>query len=161
MTDEQAFLDAIGATPDDDMPRLVYADWLEERGFSDRAEYIRLQCFLEKASRGRREFVPASRNPRDADAVGLLQVEVRKRDTKKVKTLRQREVELSTTFNLVSWGGKGGTVWRRGFPHPLPKKLVGMTSLFAPEPLVPAPPEEPDWEPDWDEESEDPEEVRS
>jgi uncharacterized protein (TIGR02996 family) len=39
----QAFLEAILANPDDDAPRLVFADWLEEHGESDRAEFIRVQ----------------------------------------------------------------------------------------------------------------------
>jgi uncharacterized protein (TIGR02996 family) len=39
----QAFLDAIVANIDDDTPRLVYADWLEEQGDSARAEFIRVQ----------------------------------------------------------------------------------------------------------------------
>jgi uncharacterized protein (TIGR02996 family) len=42
---EQALLQAILADPDDDLPRLVYADYLEERG-DPRAEFIRLQCQL-------------------------------------------------------------------------------------------------------------------
>src|SRR5262245_24000733 len=46
MSERQAFLDAIVATPDDDGPRLVFADWLEEQGEGDRAEFIRLQCRL-------------------------------------------------------------------------------------------------------------------
>jgi uncharacterized protein (TIGR02996 family) len=37
---------AICAEPDDDTPRLVYADWLEENGDEVRAEFIRLQCRL-------------------------------------------------------------------------------------------------------------------
>src|SRR5262245_14766845 len=40
---EQALLWEIIEHPDDDDPRLIYADWLEERG-SPRAEFIRLQC---------------------------------------------------------------------------------------------------------------------
>ena len=32
MSDEAAFLNAILANPEDDAPRLVYADWLDERG---------------------------------------------------------------------------------------------------------------------------------
>src|SRR5882724_7795804 len=40
------FLGAILESPDDDGPRLVYADWLDERGDHDRAEFIRLQCEL-------------------------------------------------------------------------------------------------------------------
>jgi len=40
----EAFLLAIFANPDDDLPRLVFADWLEERGEGDWAALIRLQC---------------------------------------------------------------------------------------------------------------------
>ena len=39
----QAFLDTIVANIDDDAPRLVYADWLDEQGDRDRAEFIRVQ----------------------------------------------------------------------------------------------------------------------
>jgi uncharacterized protein (TIGR02996 family) len=42
---EEAFLQAIREDPDDDAPRLVYADWLEERG-DPRAELIRIQLEL-------------------------------------------------------------------------------------------------------------------
>ncbi len=41
-----AFLHAIHDTPADDLPRLVYADWLEENGDPTRAEFIRVQCEL-------------------------------------------------------------------------------------------------------------------
>src|SRR5262249_4725627 len=41
-----AFLADIRADPDDDAPRLIYADWLHEHGDADRAEFIRLQCEL-------------------------------------------------------------------------------------------------------------------
>jgi uncharacterized protein (TIGR02996 family) len=44
VSDEDALLAAILADPDDDTPRLVYADWLDEHGRHDRAEFIRLQC---------------------------------------------------------------------------------------------------------------------
>jgi uncharacterized protein (TIGR02996 family) len=46
MTHDEAFLQAIRERPDDDAPRLIYADWLEERGQADRAEFIRIQCRL-------------------------------------------------------------------------------------------------------------------
>jgi uncharacterized protein (TIGR02996 family) len=42
--DADAFLDAIFAAPDDDTPRLVYADWLAEHGQEHYAQFIRLQC---------------------------------------------------------------------------------------------------------------------
>jgi uncharacterized protein (TIGR02996 family) len=38
-----AFLAAITAAPDDDLPRLVYADFLDESGDGERAEFIRTQ----------------------------------------------------------------------------------------------------------------------
>jgi uncharacterized protein (TIGR02996 family) len=41
MRDE--FLADIIADPDDDAPRLIYADWLEDNGDPDRAEFIRVQ----------------------------------------------------------------------------------------------------------------------
>jgi uncharacterized protein (TIGR02996 family) len=44
MSDESALLAAILAHPDEDTPRLMYADWLQENGQPERAEFIRLQC---------------------------------------------------------------------------------------------------------------------
>ena len=44
MGDEDAFLRAIAQAPYDDAPRLAYADWLDEHGHPDRAEYLRLTC---------------------------------------------------------------------------------------------------------------------
>lgn len=56
MSDQAALFAAIVANPDEDTPRLVYADWLDEnlpdarpspaQGPSARAEYIRVQCRL-------------------------------------------------------------------------------------------------------------------
>jgi uncharacterized protein (TIGR02996 family) len=46
MSDRDALLTAILADPDEDTPRLVYADWLQEHGEAERAEFIRLQCEL-------------------------------------------------------------------------------------------------------------------
>src|ERR1700676_1487938 len=45
MTHDDAFLQAIRERPDDDAPRLLYADWLDERG-DPRGEFIRVQCAL-------------------------------------------------------------------------------------------------------------------
>ncbi|HJZ55948.1 MAG TPA: TIGR02996 domain-containing protein [Gemmataceae bacterium] len=43
MSDEKALLAAIWEYPHEDTPRLVYADWLEENGRPERAEFIRAQ----------------------------------------------------------------------------------------------------------------------
>jgi uncharacterized protein (TIGR02996 family) len=51
---EAAFLQDICEHADDDAPRLVYADWLEEQGGEDRrarAEFIRAQCALARLPR--------------------------------------------------------------------------------------------------------------
>src|SRR4051794_23581086 len=40
MSDESAFLAALRANPDDDAARLVFADWLDERG-DPRAAWVR------------------------------------------------------------------------------------------------------------------------
>jgi uncharacterized protein (TIGR02996 family) len=44
MTTPETFVAAILAHPEEDTPRLIYADWLEEQGEGERAEFIRLQC---------------------------------------------------------------------------------------------------------------------
>src|SRR5262249_7808777 len=44
--DEDALLRGIRAAPEDDLPRLVYADWLDDHGDASRAELIRVQCRL-------------------------------------------------------------------------------------------------------------------
>lgn len=43
MTDRDALLAAIIAEPDEDTPRLMFADWLQENGEADRGEFVRLQ----------------------------------------------------------------------------------------------------------------------
>ena len=48
MTDRESMLAAIAAAPDDDIPRLVYADKIHETGDEDRAEFIRVQCEIDR-----------------------------------------------------------------------------------------------------------------
>src|SRR5262245_38004900 len=50
MDQEQSFLKAIYATPEDDSVRLVYTDWLEEQGQAARAEFIRVQIEYARAA---------------------------------------------------------------------------------------------------------------
>jgi uncharacterized protein (TIGR02996 family) len=47
---QRAFLRSIQETPEDDAPRLIYADWLDEHD-ADRADFIRTQCRLEATPR--------------------------------------------------------------------------------------------------------------
>jgi uncharacterized protein (TIGR02996 family) len=51
MSTEDALLKAIAAKPEDDEPRIIYADWLDANDTGDgrrhdRAEFIRIQCAL-------------------------------------------------------------------------------------------------------------------
>jgi uncharacterized protein (TIGR02996 family) len=44
LSQHESFLRSIFDAPDDDTPRLVYADFLQENSQADRAEFIRWQC---------------------------------------------------------------------------------------------------------------------
>ena len=57
-THEEVFLEDIVTHPDDDVPRLVFADWLDDHGEPERAEFIRLQvgAARERAEERRRAF---------------------------------------------------------------------------------------------------------
>jgi uncharacterized protein (TIGR02996 family) len=92
---DECFLRAIQATPADDAPRLVYADWLDEHGQTDRAAFIRLQ--VEAA---RLPQLDARRTALEAEARPLL---VRHHD-EWLGPLR----ELATNWH-----------WERGFPEGL------------------------------------------
>ena len=61
-SDAEPFLQRIRAFPDDDAPRLIFADWLDEQGGreSDRAAFIRIQVAL------------ANIHPEDVRRPGLL-----------------------------------------------------------------------------------------
>jgi uncharacterized protein (TIGR02996 family) len=50
MNQHDAFLQDICENTEDHGPRLVFADWLDEHGDADRAEFIRLQCELTRLS---------------------------------------------------------------------------------------------------------------
>jgi uncharacterized protein (TIGR02996 family) len=57
MNPEQAFEQAILDAPEDDAPRLVFADWLEERG-DPRGEYLRVETALAKTPPGDPRYGP-------------------------------------------------------------------------------------------------------
>jgi uncharacterized protein (TIGR02996 family) len=63
MNTGEALLHACLDNPDDDTPRLVYADWLQENGDPDRAEFIRLQ--IEIARQGYIGCIPAGIEDRE------------------------------------------------------------------------------------------------
>lgn len=99
MSEEAAFLRAIHADPDDDTPRLVFADWLQETGDradAEWAELIRLQVRLARGAGAEREQLVA----RDRE----LELLVRAR-------WPLRAESVSPAAAKLEW-----TNWSRGFP---------------------------------------------
>lgn len=92
--DELALLRTIREHPDADLPRLVYADWLEERGDPDRAEFIRLQ--VERHAR----------IPTDPDARGI--------GWREYQLLLAHELAWKAELPL---GFRDGAAFRRGLIH--------------------------------------------
>src|ERR1044072_8337618 len=97
MSDEKGLLAAIWEDSADDVPRLVYADWLEDTGEPAqvaRGEFIRVQCELAKI---------AVDDPRDT-------------------ALQAREKQLwsawRTTWRADLVGDAKRAPFHRGFPHP-------------------------------------------
>ncbi|MBY0457601.1 MAG: TIGR02996 domain-containing protein [Gemmataceae bacterium] len=68
MTDRDALLAAILAQPEEDTPRLMFADWLQENGEVDRGQFVRLQVEAGQAE----GFSPQAR-ALDAQARALLE----------------------------------------------------------------------------------------
>lgn len=118
MTHEQALLQAVLDAPDDDVPRLLYADWLEDRGDEEHAEFIRLQVRL--------------RDDSEYPGGPFSEIPMERPSDREFYDLRRREAELlsryhaqwtpSIVIRLVDWiGYPGGHVaaapWRfhRGF----------------------------------------------
>jgi uncharacterized protein (TIGR02996 family) len=90
---DRAFLADILAHPDDDAPRLIYADWLTDHGNPERGEIIRVQ--IERAR---------------LDEDDPAQDELERRE----KQLLNRHPEWLA--DLPKWA-RVGTVFRRGFPE--------------------------------------------
>jgi uncharacterized protein (TIGR02996 family) len=103
VTDADALLRAIVRHPEDDTPRLVYADWLQENGREEEGEFIRVQCQL------------SATDPEDPDYPALLE--------------REEELRLWLGTHVpgprptfpAGLSVEGGTMWwqwtHRGFPR--------------------------------------------
>jgi uncharacterized protein (TIGR02996 family) len=131
----EAFLQAIRDNPEDDTPRLIYADWLEEHGDAARAEFIRVQCekarlprwhpraeilaWREKALLYRHENQWRSELP-DIDGVEWLGFdrgfvhEVRVQD---VDVLSQRAADIEQA-SPIRWASisRGESAWKKARP---------------------------------------------
>lgn len=85
MLEEQALLHSIIENPEDDLPRLVYADWLDDVNRPDRAEFIRVQVEL-------------ARWKADEAEVSLSRDGIARH-----AELRRRERELFSDFCIGEW----------------------------------------------------------
>jgi uncharacterized protein (TIGR02996 family) len=131
MSDEAALLAAIVAHADEDTPRLVYADWLDEHGDSPgpagragsspgagpgsnaaRAAFIRVQCRL------------ADMPPNDPDWVDLVE-----QQDELVARLQHRLAKLSPKEDEFYFGlaflSKHEEPFRRGFPYFMDCEVYG------------------------------------
>jgi uncharacterized protein (TIGR02996 family) len=98
---EDAFLAAVLADPDDDAPRLIYADWLDEHGLGKRAELIRVQIAL----------------------AGLGSKDERRTE------LRRRERRLLRR-HATHWAAPLGPVWEYSFHRGFVESVTYGASLF-------------------------------
>src|SRR5262245_37728201 len=118
MSDEAALLAAIRANPEEDTPRLVYADWLEEQGGESntaRAEYIRLS--IEPTGAKGVFTVPPEQKEKDARARKLF-----------AKHYRDWFPELYGKKNILR-GVRGTPQLSRGFPSKLQGKSDKIISI--------------------------------
>lgn len=65
MSTEDAFVRNILDNPDDDVPRLVFSDWLEENGRCSHAELIRVQCELAQLPKRKTDLKPKQKVHRE------------------------------------------------------------------------------------------------
>lgn len=118
----RGLLQAIIANPDDDTPRLIFADWLEEHDDLARAEFIRVQCELAALGLERcPHHAPDTRV--DQLLAGCPVVfEGDRCDRCRWCLLRQRQRDLSDEHLGLRWMPEGWQGWgqanlyfRRGF----------------------------------------------
>ncbi len=108
---------AVCATPGDDLPRLVAADWLDENGHGEYAEFVRVQVELAKS----KPFVPpadiveiANSNRLYAQMAGEHLVRARAEYEAKQDALRRRERELGRAYGVHWFAPPPGFVVRWG-----------------------------------------------
>jgi uncharacterized protein (TIGR02996 family) len=109
MIEREALLAAIAAAPADDVPRLVFADWLEEHD-DPLGEFIRLQIDLEPLQ------VPRADPRAELERVKLLHLsEVRDPETPRVQKLI-REAKL-LRLHEADWLGPAASLRDDGSAH--------------------------------------------
>ncbi len=118
-SDGDALFRAVCEQPWEDTPRLMYADWLDEHGNLERAEFIRLQCEAW-------HVCPAYPDP----------VAARVRASQLLKAHGDRWYDELPEISGVEWGG----MFVRGFidralTHALDDVTATLEAVFAATPL--------------------------
>jgi uncharacterized protein (TIGR02996 family) len=106
MTERDALIAAIISHPDEDTPRLMFADWLDEHGDSPRAEFIRIQVELARM-RAAEADLPESFGTGNSGGAGPWYVCWRPHYTEERIALLKREAELLNAHSEE---------WRKGLP---------------------------------------------
>jgi uncharacterized protein (TIGR02996 family) len=118
MHDEEGLLRAIRDKPDDDGLRLVYADWLEEHGEAERAEFLRVQIGLANAvGDGACDPALLDRQNELLESHQNRWLEPLRPILTKPRPLAKRRWGLlaGRRLALLPWYAEQGVVFRRGF----------------------------------------------
>lgn len=112
-------LRAVLADPASDDSRLIYADWLEENGERDRAEFVRVQVELAKPHRGIEKLIATVGHLVSPSAVANMRQQAK-------PELVEREREL--------WAGQAGVrICRDGLRDKLEPRLAPLTDPTPPQ----------------------------
>jgi uncharacterized protein (TIGR02996 family) len=127
LSDRDALVAAICANPEEDTPRLMFADWLDEHGAPERAEFIRLQCEQARLADDGSDSQPVYEFLRDRDYVTRPSADWTRidDDIHRRIALAMRADDLLRRFGegwvpklpkryQLQWNG-----FHRGFPHRL------------------------------------------
>jgi uncharacterized protein (TIGR02996 family) len=138
MTEDEAFIRAVVDSPGDDLPRLVYADWLDERG-DPRGAYLRAEAeWAQPWRRGERPILSnklramaksldatwvarVTRPPMGvcADHVGFTESGALLSPKELDRLERRVEVTFPTELRAFLLNWNGGVPGANRFPHPL------------------------------------------
>jgi uncharacterized protein (TIGR02996 family) len=108
MNERELLLRAVCENPDEDAPRLVFADWLQENGEEEQAEFIRLQIEIAGLPDGKKKLKKQEREKALLDAHGEEWAE----------PLRSLDLSL-VAYQKPTPRSRNGIEFRRGFPYGL------------------------------------------
>ncbi len=106
MNEHGPFLRGIAAAPDDPAPRLIYADWLEERG-DVRSEFIRLHARLAEQPKDKEFFQLLEREQAIRPGINERWLKVLGYDDVYVRLFRLDEgLWLEDSQEMLRWGSE-------------------------------------------------------